>query len=82
MSKVSIGILHTIIHYNFVLFIKEVDLTYIVSVTKGFSGAYLIVIYQRVRNFTPSSEISVKYTPSHFIIMITICIREFYCIKV
>ena len=63
MSKVSISILHVIIiHYNFVLFIKEVDLTYVVRVTRQFSGAYFIVIYQRVRNFTPSSKISLKYS--------------------
>ena len=64
------------------LFIKEVDLTYIARVTKGFSGADLTEICQRVRNIPPSSEISIKHVPSHcIIIMLTYCIRKVRCIK-
>ena len=49
MSKVSIGMFHIIISIiTIVLFIKEVDLTYIARVTKGFSGADLTEICQRV----------------------------------
>ena len=49
MSKVSIGMLHIIISIiTIVLLIKEVDLTYIARVTKGFSGADWTEICQRV----------------------------------